>query len=204
MRRIMFSVVLGFLSMGAFAQHGGPFRHMGPVLDGNDPFATELNKEITAILEKDGDTRLGDMTVGDMEKMAGEISIAVQKTWYVRRAKTASRVLPGAGQFMTGDPLGGSLFLLGDAAVISGTLIGAYWLLPENVRSDRHSWSSNTFADYLPSIGVVAGGTAAWMLLRWLSSTNAEAAARNNIESGKVTFQPLLVPGMGMGFAFRY
>ncbi len=124
MRKIVFAAVLGLFSMVAFARHGGPFGHMGPAFDGNNPFALELNKEITAILEKNGDTRLGDVIVGDMERMAGEISIAVQKEWYIRRAKTASNALPGAGQFMTGDPLGGSLFLLGDAAVVSGTLIG--------------------------------------------------------------------------------
>ncbi len=198
MRRILFAAVLLSLSMGAFAIPGGPFGHMGSFMDKNDPITADLNKEIEAIFDQNSETRLGDMTVRDLEKITGQVSIAVQKSWYVRRAKTASKALPGAGQFMTGDPLGGSLFLLADAAVVSGTLIGAYRLLPE------HSWRSNDFVDYLPSIGVVAGGTAAWMLLRWLSSTNAEAAARSNIESGKVTFQPVLFPEMGMGFRLRY
>ncbi len=204
MRRILFFTVFLSLSMGAFAIPGGPFGHMGPFMDKNDPITADLNKEIEAIFDQNSETRLGDMTVSDLEKITGQVSIAVQKSWYVHRAKMASKALPGAGQFMTGDPLGGSLFLLADTAVVAGTLIGAYRLLPESVRSDPHSWKSNDFVDYLPSIGVVAGGTAAWMLLRWFSSTKAEEAARSNIESGKVSFQPVLFPEMGMGFRLRF
>ncbi len=204
MRKILFAAVLLSLSMGAFAIPGGPFGHMGSFMDKNDPITADLNKEIEAIFDQNSETRFGDMTVSDLEKITGQVSIAVQKSWYVRRAKMASKALPGAGQFMTGDPLGGSLFLLADAAVVTGTLIGAYRLLPSDVRSDPHSWRSNSFVDYLPSIGVVAGGTVAMMLLRWFSSTNAEAAARSNIESGKVSFQPVLFPEMGMGFRLRF
>ncbi len=51
--------------------------------------------------------------------------------------------------------------------------------------------------DYVPSIAVLVGGMAAQMVLRWISARNAEEGARSAIASGKVTFQPELVPLFG-------
>jgi hypothetical protein len=222
MRRVMVACIFLSLAAGAFALPGGP-GFMGP----GDASSAALNSEITGILDQQAATQIGTMTVGDMEKLAGQISIAIQKEQYVRRAGMASMMLPGMGQFKTGDSLNGSLFLAGDIAVFAGTLLGAYFLLPSNVQlasmdylntplsSIRTTWESNTLSEYGPSIAVAVGGMAVQMLLRWVSARNAREDARQAIDNGKVTFQPELVPlfgpmgpggmyGMGMGMGFRW
>jgi hypothetical protein len=161
-------------------------------------------------------TPLGTLTVGDLQKLAGRVSIVVQKIQYVQKVRRASFLLPGAGQFMTGDALGGSLFLAGDLALITGTLIGAYFLLPANVQfrdldyfhvplgSIRTAWESNSLTDYLPSIGLLAGGMVLKAVLGHFSAVNAEQEARTSIAEGKVTFTPNLdVFGRGFGMGVR-
>jgi hypothetical protein len=193
------------------------------------PRQSELQKELAQILAQSSSEQLGTMTIADVEKLAGEVSVAVQKAHYVQRARMASFMLPGAGQLMTGDALGGSLFLVTDIALFAGTIVGAYYLLPANVQIGgasgldylntpmvgiKNAWEANTLLGYLPSIGVMAGG----MILRgilgvWSSKTAAEDA-RQAIADGKVTFEPDFFPlfgmmgpgggpGMGMGMMMR-
>ncbi len=216
MRKMIIISIMGLLAASAFALPG---------MHGRSRDAQALNAQITAILDQYGRQQIGTMTVADMEKIAGEVSIAIQKDAYVRSARTASWFIPGAGQFRTGDTLGGALFLGGDLALVAATVLGVYYTLPANVQfasldylntplsSIRTTWESNTLADYAPSIGVAIGGMAAQMILRWVSSRHAEADARQAVDSGKVTFQPMLVPmigpmgpagRMGMGFGFRW
>jgi hypothetical protein len=155
MRKALFLIVFLSLAMGAFAQNSGPMGFMGH-MGRKDATTADLEKEIDAILNQKSGVQLGVMTVGDWEDMAGRISIAVQKAQYIRQAKMASMMMPGAGQFMTGDALGGTLYILGDLAVAAGTLVGSYFLLPANVRLDsldylntprttiKAVWDSNT------------------------------------------------------------
>jgi hypothetical protein len=179
-----------------------------------------FDQELNAALQDMSGTPLGTLTVGDLEKLAGRVSIVVQKIEYVRKVRQASFMLPGAGQFMQGDARGGSAFLAGDLAIVTGTLIGAYFLLPMNVQfrdldyfhaplgSIRTAWESNSFVDYLPSIGVFAGGMILRAVLGHFSAENAESEARDRIAEGKVTFTPNLDVfyrggfgiGMRMGF----
>jgi len=208
--RSVFAVSL-FLSLaaGLFALPAGP--------------TADLNAAVSSILDPYSATQIGSMTVGDLEKLEGQLSVAIQKEAYVRRAAMASFRLPGVGQLRTGDTLGGALFLTGDLAVVAGTLVGAYFLLPANVQfgsldylnapfsTIETTWKANTLAEYLPSIAVAAGGSVAQMLLRVWSARQAEADARAAVQSGKVTFQPELVPlvgpmgqGMGAGVRFRW
>jgi TM2 domain-containing membrane protein YozV len=201
MRKLLIPSMLLLAAAAAFAQ-----------MPGSSP--ADLKDEITAILEQNAATQIGSITIGDMEGIVGQISIAVQKAQYVQRARAASFMLPGMGQFMAGDALGGSLFLAGDLGVMAGTLLGWYFLLPANVQfgsldylntqisTIKNIWQSNTVMQYLPSMGVMAGGMIVQGLLRWFSGTNAAAQARANIASGKVTFQPQIMPNMGMGMMF--
>jgi hypothetical protein len=130
-----------------------------------------------------------------------------------------SFMMPGSGQFLNKEYGTGAAFLAADLAVVAGTLIGAYYLLPDNVRfqnldyfhtplDDIHdAWRDNTFTDYLPSLAVLAGGGVLKVVVGQLSSAHAGKAARRSIEAGKVSFEPdlLLVPdGMMMGFGWRY
>jgi len=202
-RTIIVMVISAALAAAVSAQERAP-----------DRFGFE--QELSAALQDMSGTPLGTLTVGDLQKLAGRVSIVVQKIQYVQKVRRASFLLPGAGQFMTGDALGGSLFLAGDLALITGTLIGAYFLLPANVQfrdldyfhvplgSIRTAWESNSLTDYLPSIGLLAGGMVLKAVLGHFSAVNAEQEARTSIAEGKVTFTPNLdVFGRGFGMGVR-
>jgi len=178
-----------------------------------------FDQELTAALQDMSGTPLGTLTVGDLEKLAGRVSIVVQKIEYVQKVRRASFMFPGAGQFMEGDAAGGTAFLAGNLAIVTGTLIGAYFLLPTNVQfrdldyfhaplgSIRTAWEGNSLVDYLPSIGVFAGGMILRAVLGHFSAENAESEARASIAEGKVTFTPNLDVfyrgGLGLGLGVR-
>ncbi len=117
---------------------------------------------------------------------------------YIERSGRASFIIPGAGQFINKEPLSGSLFLAAHLGVIGGTLAGAYFLLPQDLQfvntdylneslttiNDR--WNSHSFQDYLPSVSVLVGGSIVDMILRTISSRNAEKLAREKVKSGAV------------------
>jgi len=176
-----------------------------------------LRQELGTALQDLSAAQVGTLTVGDLQKLFDRLSIAEQKIRYVQRARVASMFIPGAGQYMTGDAVGGTLFLLADVAVAAGTLVGAYYLLPANVQfasldyftgpvgNIKTAWESNSLVSYLPSAGVMVGGMILKGILGKFSSANAASLARRNIAEGKVTFEPSLGFmghgfGMGMGF----
>ncbi|MGA2479063.1 MAG: hypothetical protein ABSG63_09985 [Spirochaetia bacterium] len=179
-----------------------------------------LTQELSAALQDMSTAQLGTLTVADLEQIAGRISIAVQKIHYVRKVRNASFMFPGAGQFMTGDPVGGSLYLAGDLAVVAGTIVGAYFALPSDLHFSSSlnyftspynqitaAWGSHSFVDYLPSVGVLAGGFIVKAVLGHFSAVDAARRARQNIDNGTVTFTPdfdFLDHGFGMGMKFRY
>ncbi len=140
--------------------------------------------------------------------------VAVQKERYVQRLRTASFILPGLGQFMAGDTLGGFLFVGWNVTILAGTLVTAYLVLPSNVQFGSlnyltapvseisDAWRSNTLVSYIPLAAVLAGGLILEMVLRSVSADNAARKAEQNIADGKVTFQPnleLLDGGLGFG-----
>lgn len=183
------------------------------------PAAAGIQAELGAAMAEMSAEELGGLTVGDLARLAARISLAEQKARYVQRARAASRFLPGVGQFMTGDTVGGALFLAGDAAIMAGTLIGAYALLPGNVQfssldylndplgSIRSRWESNSIGDYLPSCGVMLGGVILKAVLGHFASEEAARRARENIAEGRVTFTPnleFLGRGFGVGMRMRY
>jgi hypothetical protein len=178
---------------------------------------TGLEDSLGAALQEMAASPLGTLTVGDLARLAARLSIAEQQDRYIQRARNASWHFPGAGQFMTGDTAGGSLFLAGDLAVIGGTLVGAYFLLPSNVQFSsldyfndplstiRSRWEGNSVVNYLPSFGVLVGGMIVKHILGHFASVEAEKRARQNIADGKVTFTPNLefLEGRRAGFGMR-
>ena len=117
---------------------------------------------------------------------------------------------------MTGDTLGGWLFVAWDVTVLAGTLVSAYFVLPANVQfgsldylnaplsSIQTAWGSNSLLSYLPLAGVLAGGMILDIVLRHVSADNAARTARKNIAEGKVTFQPSFELDEGrLGFGMR-
>lgn len=148
-------------------------------------------------------TKVNDLTVGDLKALAGARSIEWQKAVYVRRAQVASFVVPGLGQYLVGDPLGGTLNLVGQLALVGGTFYASWALLPDDARNasggDRrnainHAWSSEP-GRMAASTGVLVGGLTLAVLQRFWAADNAGDTAKANIAAGKVTFEPLMGPG---------
>ncbi len=182
-----------------------------------EPLGVEA--ELDAALQEMAASQLGTLTGADLAKLADRLSIARQKLLYVQRARRASFMVPGAGQFITGDALGGSLYLAGDVAVVAGSLVGAYFLLPTNVQFNnldylnaplitiQNAWQANSILSYLPSFGVLLGGHILSMVLGHFSAVSADREARQNIADGKVTFTPKFDfdrRGFGFGMMMRY
>jgi hypothetical protein len=181
-----------------------------------------LEQQLEAVLAGKGSSVLGDLTVGEAQDLLGEISIAYQKAAYVSKSRGASMMLPGLGQFMNGDPGMGALFLSLDLAAGVGTLLGAYFLLPDELQFDQlnyftepysaieSAWEGQSFVDLLPSLGVLAGGGVVLAILRGVSSNHAARLAEEKIAAGEITFEPKLsiLPGgpgaMGFGMGMKY
>ncbi len=165
-------------------------------------------EQMRQILQPTADTPIGSLTPAQLRQLALDLSVPAQKILFIQRSRTASFVLPGSGQFLNRDPLDGTLFLISDLALTAGTLIGAYFLLPEDLQFRQLSywsdslttitdrWTDHSLRDYAPSIGVMLGGALVKLALRGFSSSHAARLAERNVASGKISFQPrLLVPG---------
>jgi hypothetical protein len=181
-----------------------------------------LKQQLEAVLAGEENTAIGDLTIGEAEELLGEISIAYQKAAFVAKSRAMSMMLPGLGQFMNHDVGMGVLFLSADLLVGAGTLLGAYFLLPDELRFDqlnyftdsyatiKGQWETQSFVDFLPSIGVLAGGGLIQAVLRGVSSRHAAALAERNIAEGNITFEPKVYmlpvgPGaMGFGMGMKY
>lgn len=181
-----------------------------------------LEQQLEAVLAEQESAVLGDFTVGEAQELLGEISIAYQKAAYVSKSRAASLMLPGMGQFMNDDPGSGALFLSLDVLTGVGALLGAYFLLPDELQFDQlnyfkdsfstieNTWKSQSFMDLLPSLGVLAGGGLVQVILRGVSSNHAAKLAEERIAAGEITFEPKLsiLPGgpgaMGFGMGMKY
>ncbi len=179
---------------------------------------TYLRAELDSQLGREGEP--GALSYGELRELAGRLSVARQKDRFVARSRNMSFMMPGSGQFLNKDYGSGAALLAADLAVVAGTLIGSYYLLPENLRFQqldyfntpfstiRDTWEGHTFMDYLPSMAVLAGGGVLKAILGQLSSSHAGKLAKRNIDSGKISFEPdlLALPGGGMmmGLGWRY
>jgi TM2 domain-containing membrane protein YozV len=181
-----------------------------------------LQEQLDAALAARGSQALGDLTVAEAKELLDEISVAYQKAAYVAKSRAMSLMLPGLGQFMNDDPGMGALFLGADIVVGVGTLLGAYFLLPGEVQFDQlnyftdsfdeieTAWKGRSFVDFLPTLGVLAGGGLVQAVLRGVSSKHAARLAEKNIAEGAVTFEPkaYLLPlgpaAMGFGMGMKY
>jgi hypothetical protein len=210
-RNAFLTLLLLFITGSAFAEKI-EFRPDGKIE--YDFFYNELDR----ILAERGDEQLGSLTLNEVNVIAEELSISIQKTAFVESSRHASLVFPGLGQFRNGDSLGGSLFVAANVVTVAGTLLLSYALLPEDLKWDKtnpftdnfsdvsDAWGNQSFVDYLPSMGAFFGGVLVNVALRIISANHAETLARENIEKGVVEFQPYSFIGfhrlggpMGMG-----
>ncbi len=202
-----------------------PHHGHGGVRGSDRMFSDLVAEELESFADDAAGASLADLTVADLTELLGVLSVREQEAAYVRSLRVRSFIAPGFGQFRGGDPLAGSLFLLGDIGLTVGTLWGAYALLPETVqlrkdgstgldywndsRSDIESaWGDLSFADLAPSLGVVLGGSVLDLVLRSWSASHARELALRNIETDAVVFepQPFMFVGdrMGLGMRMRY
>ena len=208
-------VVLTLLSLTAFAFAMPPMPHHYGRSGGE-----YLKAELQAVLAETSGQTLGELTGERVEQLAGRLSVARQKDAYVARAQAMSFMSPGLGELITKDYAAGALFLGADLAVAAGTLVGAYFLLPEELQfkhldyfnssyaAIRDRWEAQSFVDLLPTVAVLAGGGLVKGVLGGLSAKHAGKVARRNIEQGRVTFEPnlFLLPNgpVMMGMGLRY
>lgn len=186
----------------------------------------QLGDDVSGILANEKDKSLSGMTVGDVTAILDKISVAQQQYLWVKKSEHASLALPGLGQYLNGDSLNGTLYLSGSVLLFAGTIVGAYYLLPSDLRFDsinyfrdsfssiHTAWQSHSFVDYLPSIGMMVGGAVLQGILRAVSADAAGKLAKQRIKDGSITFQPepfLVMPGagaemfqLGIGMNMRY
>jgi hypothetical protein len=173
-----------------------------------------LAEALAALASDRGAAELGSMTVADVEKAVARLSVAMQQEAWIHGSAMASRALPGLGQFLNRDPLGGSLYLVGSAAVTAGTLVGAYFLLPDDVQAGwftssigtlEANFRSHSVVQYLPSLGVMAAGAVIDAVLRCVSAAGAARLAERRVLDGTVSFEPVLISsGKGVGLGVRF
>jgi hypothetical protein len=170
---------------------------------------------VAAIAADRASSELGSLTVAETEAAVARLSVAMQQEAWAHGSALASLALPGLGQFVNRDPLGGSLYLVGSAAVAAGSLVGAYFLLPANVRVNwfttpignlETAFEVNSLLAYLPSLGVLAAGAVVDAVLRCVSASGAARLAERRVVEGMVSFEPVLITsgrGMGLGVKFK-
>jgi len=161
-----------------------------------------------------GEKTMSELTIEERLLIDAEISIERQENMYVRHAAVASFLIPGTGQFMTGDALGGVVHLAGEAAIIGGVITGLYFLLPEDLKDGsltreerqdlkRSYMTPDNIDEILPAMGVMAGGVLLSVFNSVLASHGAAENALENIESGSVSFKPYVNIGRTMGLGLR-
>ena len=222
MKRIIYALIILTLAGSLFAEEGGRHSHDGDAGHHHDMFAEETD----AILNEYRDRTPASLTFGEIEELSGALSVPAQKAAWLRNSAMASAVMPGLGQFRNGDPLSGTLFMLGDLAIVAGTALGMYFLLPPELQfgqldyfntptSEIHAaWEAveetATLADMWPIMGVATGGLILKHVISHFSSRHAHRLAMENIENGSVTFEPRVGfmtgshGGMGLGFSLKY
>jgi hypothetical protein len=145
---------------------------------------------------------VGSLTLEEWVSAAQLWQVYEKQQTFIRQAGIASYVIPGLGQFIAKDTLGGVLILLGNTAINLGALIGAHALLPPSVRignldyfgssfqTIKDAWANLTFISLLPSMGITLAGTVATQLLRSFAADDARLKATQAIAQGKVQFNP--------------
>jgi hypothetical protein len=190
----------------------GPF---GRGWAGWAPRGDYLAAETTAVKAEMAQKSLGELKGEEIFAIQERLALAVRKDAYVRSSARASLFMPGAGQFRNEDPGAGAGFLAAHLAVSWGSLVGAYFLLPSDLRFNhlnyfsaslgdiRSTWISHSISEYLPFVGVLFAGAIVDGGIRHWSSRSATADAKAMVDSGKARLEPLVGPGF-MGMGFRY
>ena len=156
--------------------------------------------------------KVSDLTVGDWMALEQAKSVERQERIYVVSSGVESFLVPGLGQFQTGDPLGGTLNLAGRVALVGGTIWGVWALLPDDLktsgldqRARMDKWKNYWLTDPVkvaPAAGVAVGGLVLELVQSHFAAEDAMKRARENLADGKVVFEPKVNAGF-LGFGAR-
>ncbi|HUX39347.1 MAG TPA: hypothetical protein VMV44_15715 [Rectinemataceae bacterium] len=214
MRRSLLILAALLAGAAAFAQpmHAGP----SPLGGMGGLFAADpLGLGLEVVSAELGDRKLGDLDGPALAELGKKLRMAGLERAYIQHAAAMSFMMPGAGQIATGDVGTGAAYLVSHLAVVAGSLVGSYFLLPADLRFDRldylaspiasinTAWDSHSILEYLPSFGIMAAGMLVDMPLRFFSSRNAASDARAAIKAGKVDLEARFGPGFA-GWQLRY
>jgi len=175
-----------------------------------DEYEWELSKEemlpynttIEQFLNENSTRTIDDLTIGDLRDLGAQLSIVAQEENFIRSARQASRVIPGAGQFIADAPGPGVAFATGSLVVVAGTLVGAYFVLPRRVQFHKtdyindsfneigSAWRDQSIMSLLPAFGVLVGGGIIHGILSDAAAGDAERRARALVASGEKRFEP--------------
>jgi len=180
---------------------------------------TYFPAEMKAVAAELGPRTIGDLKVSELIPVVERLDVARQKDGYVMMAGGMSMFWPGAGQYMAGDWVDGTLFTGLHLGVTAGSLFWAHSLLPSDLQwsnldyfsasrsTVKGRWDSHSFNEYLPAVGALAVGGAVGIALRVWSARNAQEVAKTRIDDGKITFEPRFENtrwGMGLGMGMRF
>lgn len=197
--RLIAGLCMMLVPVFAFAQHNASEREWD---DRSDEEILIYNDAIAAFLDTNAAQSVSDLTVGELRGLGERLSVIAQQENYVQRARQASRMFPGAGHFMIDEPGTGAAFGVGSVVVAAGTIVGAYFLLPDDIRFDEldyindsfkeisQAWRGESIASLAPAAGVLLGGIIVNGILGELASDDVERRARAQIASGAVSFDP--------------
>lgn len=168
--------------------------------------------EILAVIPAAADKTPAELTVSEHLALAGAASIALQESAYVHRAALASLMMPGAGQVLTGNYGLAAVHAGGQLLIAGAALAGVWYLTPSNLldlslsMADRKTavrayLNKDRIGEILPTMAVVAGSMTLTAINRLVAAHQAAGAARDNLASGKVSFEPAV--GM-MGLRMRW
>jgi hypothetical protein len=213
-RFALLTLLVALIPGSLFAHPASPWM-MGFPMEGRAEAGPFLRAEIGRIQADLQGQTMGDIDAATLFAVRDRLSIASQKDAYVRDIGIRSLLLPGLGQLQVGDTAGGIGFLAADIGVLAGAIVGAYFLLPSDLRFDRidyfgssvssiHSaWNSHSVTEYLPAFGAFMAGMVLDQTLRHWSAAIARREAAAAVESGTVSFTPRIGIGF-MGFDIAY
>ena len=105
------------------------------------------NQAIDQFMDERATSTMDEITIGDLRQLGATLSVVAQEEDYVRRASHASYLMPGSGHFGVGETGRGVAFLAGSVVIAAGTVVGAYFLLPEEVQFGELDYINDSFRE---------------------------------------------------------
>lgn len=196
-------LIVSMSVVGAFAMPGRSMMGVTP-------------EEVLTAVPSAADKTPDEWTLEERLAISSVFSVAMQESMYVRHAGVSSFLVPGAGQFMTGQVGVGALHLGTELLIAGGAFAGMYFLTPADLldhsltMDERHAlvasyMTPERIGELLPGMGVAAGTFVLSLLNRTLAARGAVLGAEANLADGSVSFEPVVSLGsIGGGLRVRF